>query len=292
MRGASASCAASLRHCCQPKEKRGPRRHADGVNSDVSDLATESGPLLRVIGVAAPAGGFASLEFGFASGVLSLRCDDDTDEIIVEVGRNDPSALPVADPGCKVCSANGSNVRGAPQSSGLHRCLPAQAHERRARGGVSPARGRRLGHRRSPCYSWQRRRLDPRAVCGRALLLLLHVSNSRANGSVSLGDPATVSRPHGLSGFKLNKISPEHAVGVRAEDEAKTLLGEPRLNPSNVPRERRMVVWHVVMVGVDAPTESAAQIDGRKRLRTGRLSGFARRVDIPLRLGSPRRSLG
>jgi hypothetical protein len=68
------------------------------VNSDVSDLATESGPLLRVIGVQVPAGRYMSLEFEFASGVLSLRCDDNNDEIVVEVGRNDPAARPVADP--------------------------------------------------------------------------------------------------------------------------------------------------------------------------------------------------
>jgi Family of unknown function (DUF6334) len=63
----------------------------------VSDLATESGPLLRVMGIAAAAGRYRSLEFEFALGVLSLHCDDVTDEIIVKVGRDDAAALPVAD---------------------------------------------------------------------------------------------------------------------------------------------------------------------------------------------------
>jgi hypothetical protein len=67
------------------------------VGPDVSDLAAESGPLLRVTGVAAAGGRFRSLDVRVASGVLSLRCDDDSDEIILEVGRSDPSALAVTD---------------------------------------------------------------------------------------------------------------------------------------------------------------------------------------------------
>jgi hypothetical protein len=67
------------------------------VDSEVSDLVTKSGPLLRVIGVAVPGDRYRSLEFEFVSGVLSLRCNDDTDEIIAGVGRNDPAALPLAD---------------------------------------------------------------------------------------------------------------------------------------------------------------------------------------------------
>jgi len=37
------------------------------------------------------------LAFEFASGVLSMRCDDDTDEIVVEVERSRSDAQPVAE---------------------------------------------------------------------------------------------------------------------------------------------------------------------------------------------------
>lgn len=61
------------------------------MDSVVSDLANDSGPLAAVWGVAAPGGGrYRLLEFEFASGVLSLACDDDTDEIIVQVGGRAP----------------------------------------------------------------------------------------------------------------------------------------------------------------------------------------------------------
>jgi hypothetical protein len=48
-------------------------------------LASESGQLKAVTGLVLSADRFTVLQFAFAAGVLSLRCDDDTDEIIVEV---------------------------------------------------------------------------------------------------------------------------------------------------------------------------------------------------------------
>ena len=68
------------------------------MDSAVSGISSESGPLLRVKGVPANAPGrYQSLEFEFAAGSISLRCDDDTDEIIVGVDRIDSAALPVTD---------------------------------------------------------------------------------------------------------------------------------------------------------------------------------------------------
>jgi hypothetical protein len=64
----------------------------------VADLAADSGPLLSVSGVASSPGRFGYLQCAFGAGVLILRCDDDTDEIIAEVGNARPDCQPVAEP--------------------------------------------------------------------------------------------------------------------------------------------------------------------------------------------------
>jgi hypothetical protein len=67
------------------------------METAVADLAADSGPLLSVRGVAAPAGRYRRLEFEFTAGVLTLRCDDATDKIIVEVGRHGRDAESIED---------------------------------------------------------------------------------------------------------------------------------------------------------------------------------------------------
>ena len=67
------------------------------MESDVANLAADSGALVRVTGTKAPGGGYASLEFEFGSGVLTLRCNDDTDEIIVEAYSGASSADGIAE---------------------------------------------------------------------------------------------------------------------------------------------------------------------------------------------------
>lgn len=62
------------------------------MDSDVAALAAESGPLRGVSGILDPGGLYRSLEFDFASGILALGCDDDTDELIVEIHDGDPVA--------------------------------------------------------------------------------------------------------------------------------------------------------------------------------------------------------
>lgn len=61
------------------------------------DLVADSGPLVKVMGVTASAGRYRALEFEFTSGVLSVSCDDATDEIIVAAGRIGIHAEPVTD---------------------------------------------------------------------------------------------------------------------------------------------------------------------------------------------------
>jgi hypothetical protein len=53
----------------------------------VANLAADSGALLKVVGMAIAGGRYRMLELQFASGVLVLRCDDDTDELIAKVGQ-------------------------------------------------------------------------------------------------------------------------------------------------------------------------------------------------------------
>lgn len=62
------------------------------METAVADFAADSGRLLAVTGVAAPAGRYRKLEFEFAAGVLTLSCDDDTDEIIAEIARRSADA--------------------------------------------------------------------------------------------------------------------------------------------------------------------------------------------------------
>jgi hypothetical protein len=57
------------------------------MNESVVDLVSDSGKLLKVTGMPASGGRFTVLQFAFASGSLHLSCDDDTDEIIVEIGK-------------------------------------------------------------------------------------------------------------------------------------------------------------------------------------------------------------
>ncbi len=69
------------------------------MDADVTALSSESGALLRVTGVADTAAGrYRSLTLEFVAGVLLLSCDDDTDEIIVEVGGSDSSAKDLDEP--------------------------------------------------------------------------------------------------------------------------------------------------------------------------------------------------
>jgi hypothetical protein len=68
------------------------------MDTGVADLATDSGQLLAVKGVAAAAGCYRELEFEFTAGVLTLRCHDDTDEVVAEVGRPGGHAEPIEDP--------------------------------------------------------------------------------------------------------------------------------------------------------------------------------------------------
>ena len=67
------------------------------MEQTVADLAADSGAPLNVTGVAMPAGRYRMLELQFASGVLVLHCDDDTDELIAEVGRAPTGAAVIAD---------------------------------------------------------------------------------------------------------------------------------------------------------------------------------------------------
>ena len=68
------------------------------MGPDVADLAEDSGALLNITGVVMPGDRYRMLELQFASGVLTLSCDDDTDELIAEVGHARPVAVLIADP--------------------------------------------------------------------------------------------------------------------------------------------------------------------------------------------------
>ena len=52
---------------------------------DVSSLIADSGELLSISGLTGEDGRPAAIVFEFRKGILSLRCDDDTDEIFIEV---------------------------------------------------------------------------------------------------------------------------------------------------------------------------------------------------------------
>ncbi len=62
------------------------------MNEAVRDLAFDSGVLRRISGRPAP-GGYETLELMFDRGTLRLTCDGDTDEIVVEVARQDATDL-------------------------------------------------------------------------------------------------------------------------------------------------------------------------------------------------------
>src|ERR1700730_3558604 len=61
------------------------------MNANVVQLVLDSGQLQSITGLPSSQGRFAALQFEFASGLLQLSCNDDTDEIIVESGE------PIAD---------------------------------------------------------------------------------------------------------------------------------------------------------------------------------------------------
>ena len=62
------------------------------------DLASDSGPLSRITGSVCAKDRLRSLDLEFAAGMLCLRCDDDTDEIVVEVARRESDRPSVAHP--------------------------------------------------------------------------------------------------------------------------------------------------------------------------------------------------
>jgi hypothetical protein len=66
------------------------------MDAQVRHLALDSGDLVAINGLEAPADRFVTLAFQFAKGTLFLRCDDDTDEILVEVVEDEPGYAPVA----------------------------------------------------------------------------------------------------------------------------------------------------------------------------------------------------
>jgi len=56
-----------------------------GMNDAVRELAADSGVLRRVAGSRVPNGRYDVLELTFDHGTLHLSCDDDTDEIVLDV---------------------------------------------------------------------------------------------------------------------------------------------------------------------------------------------------------------
>jgi hypothetical protein len=67
---------------------------------------------LAVRGVATPIGRYEVLEFEFAAGVLTLRCDGDTDEVVAEAGAHVGNVTSVGIHGLWRFSGNGSSTRG------------------------------------------------------------------------------------------------------------------------------------------------------------------------------------
>lgn len=65
------------------------------MRAEVEQLASDSGELTAITGVGLPADRFVALAFRFAAGSLLLRCDDDTDEILVDVVEDQPDYPPV-----------------------------------------------------------------------------------------------------------------------------------------------------------------------------------------------------
>ena len=57
---------------------------------DIERVVSDSGALLVITGRPAVDNRFVALAFQFAAGTLHLRCDDDTDEVVLEVAEHDP----------------------------------------------------------------------------------------------------------------------------------------------------------------------------------------------------------
>ena len=67
------------------------------MNADVQRLAADSGELIAITGLMLPADRFVALAFRFAAGTLLLHCDNDTDEILVDVIDDDSHYEAVVD---------------------------------------------------------------------------------------------------------------------------------------------------------------------------------------------------
>jgi hypothetical protein len=64
------------------------------MTSDVQRLVSDSGELTAVLGRSVGSDRFAALALVFDAGTLHYRCNDDTDEIIVEVLKRDSVDYP------------------------------------------------------------------------------------------------------------------------------------------------------------------------------------------------------
>lgn len=64
---------------------------------DVQRLVSESGELSAVLGRSVGSDRFAAIALVFDAGTLHCRCNDDTDEIIVEVVEKDSLGYPAVD---------------------------------------------------------------------------------------------------------------------------------------------------------------------------------------------------
>jgi hypothetical protein len=59
------------------------------MQADLNDFVSKAGALTAVVGVESSSGRFTSLQFAFEAGCLSLRCNADSDEIVVATGECD-----------------------------------------------------------------------------------------------------------------------------------------------------------------------------------------------------------
>ncbi len=67
------------------------------MHPDAQRLVSESGELTAVLGRSVGSDRFAALALVFATGTLHCRCNDDTDEIIVEVVEKDSLDYPTVE---------------------------------------------------------------------------------------------------------------------------------------------------------------------------------------------------
>src|SRR3954452_7728799 len=58
------------------------------------DLASDSGPLLAIHGRRERAGRYYALALVLANGVMTVRCDGDTDEVLVTLDPDVPDGMP------------------------------------------------------------------------------------------------------------------------------------------------------------------------------------------------------